>query len=107
MNRDDAKRALETIEILKAHNTYTEADAITIINNLMKRSFADGKQYIKDQQKSTKEYWTMIFNNGNNMSTSKGSEEEAIRHLTELREENPGDWDEAYVTKVREVMDNE
>jgi len=62
---------------------------------------------LKDQQENKKEYWTMIFNNGKNMSTSKDSEEAAIRHITELREEHPGDWDEAYITKVSEVTDNE
>lgn len=104
---EDAKQALDTIRILKEHNTYTEADAIGIITNLMRRSFADGVQHVKDQQENKKEYWTMIYNNGKDMSSSKESEEAAIRHLTELREENPGQWDEAYVTKVREVMDND
>jgi len=107
MNKDDAKKALQTIEILKSHYGYNNSDGVGIITNLMKRAFADGKQYMKDQQESKKEYWTMIFNNGNNMSTSKDSEEAAIKYMTELREENPGHFEDTYVTKVREVTDND
>ena len=64
-------------------------------------------KFIEENNKpEPREFWTVVFNNGANMSSSHPTKEEAEAHIRLVREDSP-DWcPEAYIARVVEVLDD-
>ena len=45
-------------------------------------------------------YWVMVFNNGKNITSNKENKKDAERFMQELQNDNPDQFDDAYVAQV-------
>ncbi len=79
-----------------------ESKWIDIDTDNLAQNFVDYEYRVKPEPR---EFWVMIFSNGKNMGSNKDSKEEAEIYLREIQEENPDQFKDAYVAKVREVID--
>ena len=48
-----------------------------------------------------KEFWVMIYNDGNSITASKENKEDAIRFMKEIQRDHPASFADAYVAKVK------
>lgn len=60
--------------------------------------FADGFAKLLDDNPGVecKQYWVVVFNNGKSITSSKESKEDAEMFISELQNDNPGLFDDAY-----------
>jgi hypothetical protein len=45
-------------------------------------------------------YWVMVYNNGRDISSNMKNKEDAERFMQELQNDNPDQFDDAYVAQV-------
>ncbi len=100
MNREHARELLPILQAFVDRVPLERKHGLTWVND--EDEFHIDQQYrIKPEPK---EFWTVIYNNGESMSAGKDRKEDVEAHINYIREDNP-DWcPDAYIAKVREVI---